>query len=241
MKPIDRTSRTDAVVRELREALESGRYAMGDKFATERELSEELGVGRSTVREALRMLQAHGYIELKAGRGAFVKQTAEGVDAGLHEWFATHEFQLLDFMEVRNALEPLAVRLCIERATDEEIAGIAEIQRRFEVALAQEDAEGLAAADEALHSSITAASHNRLLQPIEQVVAGAFREYRVKAFSVKGNARNALEPHRRIVAAIQDRDASRASKEVLNHLDISREDIHRAVVAAGANEGKGGN
>ena len=232
MRAIERVPLIDEVVGEIRRWLESGSHRVGEKLATERELSESLGVSRSTIREALRVLQALGFIEIKQGRGAFVRRTGEDSDAAIRDWFAQHEFQLLDVMETRAALEPLAVRLAVERATEEEIARIREVLAVFESELAKGDALGLAASDEALHTAIAEASHNNLIRAMDRVLVAALREYRLRSFAVKKNARNALEPHRSIVRAIEDRDANGAMAEMVHHLEISRRDIHQVVDAA---------
>ena len=231
MNTIDRPALIDEVTREMREALESGRYAVGDKFATEYELSSQLRVGRSTVREALRVLQTQGWLELKKGRGAFVRRVQVDSDEHVREWFMRHEFQLLDFIEVRAALEPFAVRLCIERADEAEVARLGDLLAEFEIALAEGNVTRLAETDEALHSAIAEASHNRLLEAVQEIVSEAFREYRRMAFSVRDRAKNALGPHQRIVEAIQRRDVDSAASEMLQHLDTSRRDIHAVAVS----------
>lgn len=229
MKIIDRLPLIDEVVREMRVALESGRYKAGGKFATERELVEELGVGRSTVREALRVMQARGYLEIKRGRGAFVRRTSEESSDKIRDWFAEHQLQLLDFMEVRSTMEPLAVRLCVERATDDELKEIGGVLQEFGRALKANNVVGLATSDEAFHLAIAGASHNPLVLMVERIVAEAFREYRMRAFAVQGNAENALEPHDSIYEALRSRDADGAVEAMLRHLEISRADIHAVV------------
>jgi len=66
---IEKISITDQVVKRIEELIRSGEFAVGDKLPTEMELREQLGVGRSTIREAFRVLQAIGLIELRPGRG----------------------------------------------------------------------------------------------------------------------------------------------------------------------------
>ena len=77
MQPIQRTSVTAQAIEQIKKSLFSGEYQPGDKLSTETELSAALGVGRSTVREAIRTLEAMGYVELRPGRGAFVRITRE--------------------------------------------------------------------------------------------------------------------------------------------------------------------
>lgn len=228
METIKKTSVINEIVARIMKEISSSEYAIGDKLPTERELCEELGVGRSSVREALRMLQAHGVIDIQQGRGAFVRSKDGRTDETAQAWFAQHRFQLEDFMEVRMAIEPLAVKLAIERAKDDEIARIGEILSKFEEATLADDVEKLASYDEALHGAIFAATHNALLIAIHDKVAEAFREYRSHSFSAHGG-RSALEPHQLIFHSLVARDTKGAVRAMKRHLVISLADIEMAV------------
>jgi len=81
---------------------------VGDKLPTEKELCQSLQVGRSTVREAFRMLQATGHVEMIPGKGAHVAQLSA---TSVRGWFEERETDLGDYMEVRLAIEPFAARL----------------------------------------------------------------------------------------------------------------------------------
>lgn len=229
MKSIDRISVTDQVVKEIKGEILKGTYPEGTKLPSEKELCSILNVGRSTVREALRVLQAMGFVEIKQGRGAFVLNVQEESREGMRAWFSAHELELLDFMHVRQSIETLAVRLTVERASNSEIEGIERIMDMFEKALAEEDEIKLAAADEAFHTAIAEASHNNLLIMISKEFASAFKAYRLRSFAVRENARNALSPHLEILDALKSRDAERGTKAMTMHLEISRRDIHRVV------------
>jgi GntR family transcriptional repressor for pyruvate dehydrogenase complex len=181
------------------------------------------------VREALRVLQAMGIIEMRPGKGAYLK-TKQGQDeSSITQWFKEHEIQLQDFMEIRLSLEPLAVRLAIERGTEEEIEEIEEVFHNFEEAQKKNDAVNMAISDEAFHTAIMKATHNKLLMIISQNIAEAFTEYRTKSFAEKKTAKDALEPHRGIIRAIKDRNVREAQKQMKKHIEISLRDIKRVV------------
>ena len=238
MKSIQRISITDEVVKRIKTELVSGIYQQGDKLATEKELSEELQVGRSTLREALRMLQALGFIEIRQGKGAFVLKTVEDSDAKIKSWFSEHEFVLHDLFEIRLSIEPLAVKLAVQRATDEEIRKIGEILLTFEEAVTGGNVIDIAALDEAFHSAIMEASHNKLLSVITGKMDEAYKEYRLRSFAVKSNVRNALEPHRRIFECLKSRNMEAGMQEMIRHLEISLADIRTVVAEAAPDGGK---
>ncbi len=227
MRSINRISITDEVVQQIRSEILSGKYKIGDRLPTENDLAKELAVGRSTVREALRMLKALGFIKSHQGKGAFVEKVTEDSDERLRDWFASNKIRLADFMEVRMALEPLAVRLAVERASDEEIANIEKILEVFEGAVRSGNALDLALTDEAFHTGIVEASKNNLLIMLNHTITEYFRDYRVRSFAVKENAANALIPHRNIMAALNARDIAAGTRAMMEHLELSLEDIDK--------------
>lgn len=226
---ITRVSVTDEIARRIRGMIESGKYTVGDKLPTEMDLREQFGVGRSSVREALRILQAYGLVELRPGTGAFVAAVTERSEAAIRTWFIEKETELDEMMEVRMAVEPLAVRLAIEKASEAEIAEIAGLHDKFAEAVEAADPLDLATLDEAFHTAIIGASHNGLLTKINQLLVEAFREYRTKAFAIPENVANALGPHTSIVEALRKRDAPKGEAGMQEHLRVSLEDISKVV------------
>jgi len=220
---------TDQAVQQIKSEILSGKYKIGDRIPTEKDLCEQLDIGRSTVREALRMLKALGFIEIRQGKGAFIIKVSEDSDEKIRDWFSKNKIKLIDFIEVRMSLEPLAVRLVIERASDEQISNLDKILELFENATDSSNALDLALLDETFHTAIAEASGNNLLIMLNQTIAEFFREYRVRSFAVKKNIKHALEPHRHIMQAIKERNAEEAAQAMLEHLKLSMIDINRAI------------
>ncbi len=229
MEPIQKVSITDLVVSNLKELITSGEIPVDAKLPTEKEISEQLKVGRSTVREAFRVLQAMGFVSMKPGRGAFVAKTKEDDQDSIAHWFVEHELQLNDFMEVRMAIETLAVKLAVDRITEKEIKMLELLHTDFSKAMQENDYEKMALIDEAFHGTIAEATHNLLLITINKKVSGAFKAYRMKSFSVKGNAINALIPHRDIIQALKEKNVKRAVEAMTEHINISLGDVARVV------------
>lgn len=225
MKPIERVSVTDMVVANLKELIKSGEMQIGDKFPTEMEICDNLNVSRSTVREAFRYLQATGLIEMKPGRGAFISKLKEDDSNNVMNWFSEHEIQITDFMEARMAIEPYCVKLAIKRATDEEINAIEKICSDLEKAAADKDLIKVVNYDVAFHNEIVKASHNKLLISISEKISEVFSEYRRRAFALKNDDNNGTTPHRRILQAIKEKNAKLGEIEMINHLNISLQDI----------------
>lgn len=231
MQPIERVSQTDMIVKELTKFFLSDAINEGDKLPTEMELCERLHVGRSTLREAIKALQVMGYVTIEPGRGAFLKQKslAQPVHR-LLSWLGSRKTEVADLIEVRMQLEPFAVRLAVERGLDDDIARINAIRLEYESILATSPfsetvGDKLGDLDARFHGAIAEASHNMLLIDLNSLVIEAFKEFRTRTFRVESHAKNAISPHRKIVAALQSRNATAAQRYMKSHLFKALEDM----------------
>lgn len=151
------------------------RLAPGDKLPCEVDLSRQLGVSRTTLREALRDLTVQGILEVRRGRGTFVSQHAWEVEDFGFDSLRQVRGQLRELFELRSIFEPRAAALACRRASSEELDGIlargAEVERKIRTG------EDRTAADWAFHTAIVRAAHNgfllRLLPMIHQAVETA--------------------------------------------------------------------
>ena len=169
MEVIKRVPVVQQVADLIRSQIDKGVYTTGQKLPPEQELRSMMGVGRGTVREAFRLLEAQGYVEIKPGRGAFVAEQLPG-NMDTVEWLIQNEQELRDAIEVRRALEPLAARQIAERGSAEEIRSLAELYGQLMTALQEGDTVLCGQLDEAFHSAIVAGSGNRLLLAINQQI-----------------------------------------------------------------------
>ena len=117
LNSLKRVSIVQQVEQVIADRIVDGTYAVDTKLPAEMTLSKQLGVGRGTVREAFRLLEAKGLVEIRPGRGAFVASDKEAGTEQTVQWFRANEMELLDCVQVRNALEPLAARLMAERSS----------------------------------------------------------------------------------------------------------------------------
>lgn len=229
MEPVRKMPITDQVVNKIRESIIDGTFEEGAKLPSEQALCASLRVSRSTVREAFRVLQTMGFVELKPGRGAFVLSAAGDASVDVRDWFRVNAPKLTEFIEVRKAIETLAIKIAVERSTTEEFDKLHAINEEFVDAVTQNDPKSMAYLDESFHREIVDMSHNSLLVNINGLVAQAFKKYRSISFQVRKNALNAIEPHREILAALQSRDPERAVRSIENHLTMAREDMEAVI------------
>lgn len=219
MKLIQRIPVVQQVADNIKEFILSGAVEVGQKLPSEKELCEQMGVGRGTVREAFRILQTSGFVEIKPGRGAFVARKEEQELENIVEWFVKNEVELKDVIEIRTALEPLAVRLTVERCSDADIAQLARTHEKFMDAIQRRDAVQIAKYDEKFHNQIVEKSQNKLLISINRKVSECAQAFRSKTFLVEQNIQNAIEPHSNIMDAIRRHDVDAGERYMRRHLD----------------------
>lgn len=224
MKAIQRMSITDSVVADIKEMIMSGEYKIGEKLPTEMKLCDQMSVSRTCVREAIRVLQAIGYVEIRPGKGAFVANYQKSTDNS-SLWYDVEGVKFYDFMEVRMAIETLSVRLAVERATDKQIRELREIHTSFVEATEKRDMLKMIMLDELFHTKIITFTNNQLLININKQLLERFRIYRGDSFTNKMVYKNAVEPHERILLCFEMRNPSSAVEEMCKHLNITTQDM----------------
>lgn len=225
----EKISLIDNVAEHLKTQIEKGVYREQTKLPTEMELCKMYNVGRSSIREVFRVLQALGYIDIIRGRGAFVvKQKPFAPNT---RWFAQSQVKLNDLMQIRQVLEPLATRLAIENNDGEEIerlvSELTEINDcyiRANSNLGSSRLIQMASFDVEFHNRIFESSKNDILVSINRQLEILFFEQRVQLMSVGQLAENAFIPHQKIIESIRARDAQRGCLEMSAHLETVADD-----------------
>jgi len=191
----------------------------GDKLPNEVHLAQELGVSRTTLREALHTLVSQGLLEVRRGRGTFVSEDADHInDYGFSD-LETIRGQLKDLFELRRIFEPSAARLACQRATEEEMSDILAkgeaVDRCIRAGLDRTQA------DRDFHAAIVRATHNeymmRLLPMINQAVASAVENGEQKEQLAEDTRRD----HALIMDFFQKRDALGAEHAMAIHMHHS--------------------
>ncbi|HWR10694.1 MAG TPA: FadR/GntR family transcriptional regulator [Rectinemataceae bacterium] len=229
MIPVKKVPITEQVVKKIMDSITSGSYAEGSKLPPEQALCKELNVGRSTIREAFRVLQTMGYVELKPGKGAYVYCRTGDDSIYARNWFKENVLQLKDFIEAREAIETLAIKVAIEKGTKEEFLHIEAIHDEFLNAATSNDSTKLALLDKSFHEFIVSMTHNHLLIKMYNTVSKAFEEYRSISFSVPMNVESAIYAHTKIVRAMKQRDTSVAVESVVYHLNRVISDMENEI------------
>jgi GntR family transcriptional repressor for pyruvate dehydrogenase complex len=195
----------------------TGHLKAGDRLPSERELAQALKVGRSTVREALRSMESLGFVEVRAGEGAYLMSPAAPrlPDPLMAELFRTPSIQRTLF-EVRSALEPKLAALCARRATSEQITRMREALAKQEAGIRR--AETGLSADVAFHALIAEAVGNEILSRNMQSLMDLLREGREESLWHEGRAALSLRQNQAILRAIEGRNPATAARQMREHI-----------------------
>lgn len=211
LQPLQRKSLVQLVLDQVKEALISGKLKPGDKLPPELDLASALGVSRSSVREALRMLEALGVVERKRGRGIFVPQKPRhAILDPLVFSLLTQQGSNSDICELRFVLEPVLTALAAMKATQEELAELEKIVNETESSLEQ----GVLPFDKDIefHRKVFALTKNPYLEKIGNTVLDLFRASIWTSMRVEPYT--AVQDHRRIVKVMKERDPERIQSTV---------------------------
>jgi DNA-binding FadR family transcriptional regulator len=218
--PIRPTRASSDVIAQIRRAILSGKYRPGDRLPTEREMAQQFGVSRVTVRDALRALEANGLVRVKVG-GQGGPYVSEPDIALLSDSFSTHlqlrgtTFQ--ELAEARLALETTAAQLAAQRATAEDLEALkAAIQGPMQPPLAADTA--LSSLD--FHTALVIAAHNQALlamfRATRALIQQAFDTLHAQQPDMAANARRS---HGDLYAAIAARNPDQAAQLMRRHLE----------------------
>jgi DNA-binding GntR family transcriptional regulator len=194
----------EQVIRTLRQAIRDFELKPGQRLV-ERELIEQLGVSRTTIREALRELASEGLVTVVPQRGAIV--SAPSLE------------EALDLYEVRAALESLIASRFVERATDAEVAELAEtVENIAEVSRTATDIRTILAAKDEFYRVLTSGAKSVTLQQLIEGIQARVQVLRATSLSEAGRAMQVVEELRAVVLAVTERDAEKAAALTADHV-----------------------
>jgi len=227
LKPVSRMTLSMQVATQIAGLISAGHWKPNEKLASEAELCKELHVGRSTVREALKMLSFAGIVRMRAGAGTYVSQgckiySGRGIPRPLPE----AQKSVRDLFEARLLLECELAALCAERSSDEELRHLEDLVRETQVQVnAQASDERLLALDLDFHVGIAAASKNLVLVHLYQEVRILMAELLTKIQHFPGSHENMCAQHAEILKALKDRKPDKARRCMNKHLHFSEERV----------------
>ena len=221
--PIERRKVYELVADRLIDDISARRLTPGDPIPSERVLSETFGVGRSSIREALRMIESRGLIK-SVGHGAFVvADYGNPLNASLALIVAMGDGDLRELFEVRKILEVETAGLAAERRSEEDLARMRVAIEAMEAGLGSRDR--YISGDLEFHQAVVAATGNRIALDVMHAIRDVMRRALMSIYRIPGSPERSNDQHRRVLEAIAAGIPEEARRRMREHLLRVESDI----------------
>jgi len=225
---VPRLSLSDHIVEQIADLIARGALKPGDRIPSEKQLCEKFGVGRTSVREALRSLSVMGVLESHMGDGTFVASDASRFLERSFQWgLILNPKMVSDLIETRLMLESHNAQLAAAKAGPDDLARIEESIRQMEAHVG--DPAQYLEHDLQFHLTIAQATQNSILQSLLSTTRGYLqawiRETLARPEETEKRARLSIAEHKRILRALRDKDADAARQAMSAHILSSSADL----------------
>lgn len=217
--PVSVARASSSIADQIRQAIVTGRLEQGERLPPERELAEQFGVSRVTVRDALRALEAMGLIEVRVGArgGAFVTvPTGSIVGQTMSDMMMMSAVTPEDIVEARLVVELGTVTLACARATDEDLARLRDLADHAAASIADKTYTRELSWD--FHALVAEAAHNGAIEGLTQSFRSSLSLHPIRTREGARAHATTVEEHARILEAIVRRDGETARREMALHL-----------------------
>ena len=212
---------TEQVVRQVRELITRGELRPGDRLPSERDLAKRLGISRPSLRTGLRFLAALGVLQSRRGAGTFIADGPPALDSEpLNLMAALHGFTPDEMFEARRVLDVGLAGLAAERATEEQLATLAEEVAEMYASI--DDPGEYLIHDLRFHRAVAAASCNPILTALMEMVTAGIYEGRRAKVNAAADVKASAGLHRKVYKAIRARNAADARAAMGEHLDSTQ-------------------
>ncbi len=211
---------SENIAEQIREAILDGKLKIGDQLPSEKDFANHFGVSKSSLREAYRVLEAYGLLEIRQGMsgGAFIKQVdITTIKDSLVNYFFFQNPGLREYTEIRTFIEPQVVRICAEKITAEDI----EYLENNILAMEQEpDGKNfISDLDIAFHKKLVDITENKIISLVVETIQTALINIKRMVHTDEQFLKMVCEGHKKIVAALKEHDPEKASKAMLKHIN----------------------
>ncbi len=223
------------VMNQIIELISQGKLRIGDKLPSEQEMTELFGISRISLREAMKLLEAKGYIESRDRKGKYVKSLTDNVKSSIEDLLSVDHEKIWELLAVRRLIDSEAAYLAANNVGKEQ-------KNRFKkiiTALEQIGDENVLASKEGgrLYSDffdIMADSTRNtifvhLRKSVTTILTGAFPYSRKKLSTVPGSSQDIVRQLLKVYAAIENRDADGAKTATIEHIDYIEKSLRRAL------------
>lgn len=207
------------VVEQIGDLVRQGILKPGDRLLPERDLAEQLGVSRSSLREAMRALELQGLVISRPGSGTFIStESSPTMVDKIVEYLTDGQNGTQDAFEMRRMLEPQIASLAAHRATDNDIVHLENIISQQEEQIALGDTGTDSNAD--FHFALAESTHNSALIKVAGAIVDILKQSADQPLQVPGRPKLSLESHRHILDMILQKDRAGAMEAMTHHISV---------------------
>ena len=228
-KPIKKGKLSEIVVERLNAQIRSGELKSGEKLPTERAMAESMGVSRTVIREAIRLMVDKNILELRNGRGYVRQLTFDEIVTNICGSIVPGQISLLEIMEVRTVLELYIVKKAAENITEQQIEELQESIDKMDQLMKEGDKGSVE--ESAFHRGLAEAAGNSALKSIYVLCEELFNSTQHFTWkgvqSVHGAPNTAVADHQAILDALKEHNANRAELLMQAHMDYAKKNLER--------------
>jgi GntR family transcriptional repressor for pyruvate dehydrogenase complex len=225
MSSIKKVRLSESVIDAIKKMIVNDGFNPGDKFYSEKELTRKLEVSRSSIREALRILEVTGQVNVKQGKGIFISDAQGRRFKEFSTWLKNHEQSIKDNFEVRLIVEPKAARRAAENATSGDIKKMETACSQFAKSAKNGNTEEAILCDNSFHNSLAGATKNKNLYVLMKAMTTTLADGWISSLYTPGRTQQTIYEHGDIVDAIKNHDRAGAENAMTRHLVNALHDI----------------
>lgn len=225
MEPIKKIRLSERVIEAIREMIVEDNFNPGDKFYSENELTKKLGVSRSSIREAVRILEATGLVTVQHGKGIFISDSMKQEMEAFSSWLKNNETALIEHFDVRLIIDPKAAAAAAENADENDIFHMEEVCNDFLLKTKENNTAGLIKCDEEFHRLLAKSTKNKTLYFVMKTMTNSLSEGWISSLHVPGRIEKTVGEHKAILEAIKKGDPKSAEQAMIEHLNKAIKDI----------------
>lgn len=236
MAVIEKKKLPEKVIDEIRHRLDSGQLKIGDKLPNQNELSNEFGVSRTSLREAMKILDLLGVIEQRPGYGTVIRKKIPELNAKSAQLpLMSDASATIELLEAREILECGAVRLAAQKATASQIQALHDLVDQMDHQLKNGDHAAFKTLDHSFHGLISAASGNRFLNDPAIALTRYMQQFIDENIELlPGLLKESQRYHRSVCESIAHHDPDRAENEMRRHIRAIEKSYRRCQSATAA-------
>lgn len=229
MKPIKRVRLSESVIAAVKEMIAEEGFKPDDKFYSENELAKKLQVSRSSVREALRMLEVTGRVSVKQGKGIFILDASGEQFKTFSTWLKNNEQSIKDNFEVRLIIEPKAAGRAAENSDVDDIEQMEKVCAQFARFTEDKNIEEVIQCDRRFHRILAGATKNITLHVLMKSMTAKLPNGWISSLYTPGRIEKTIDEHGDILEAIKKRDKTGAENAMTRHLINALHDINKQI------------